>query len=570
MICSINSVKGIFLIISFLFPGLIYPKVYYVSLNGSDKNPGTEEKPWRTIKYGCRKIKAGDILIVKPGDYGSEDIFFGYNGKRGSPVILKAEKPGKVILRDGHIKIGGEYPGKHHIIIEGIRFINCKGSSAISISDPASYIKIRKCIFEDGKNANGITIWGHSGGKISLTHHFEIYENQFIDTDDGAHQDYGLSMSYGMYAYVHNNYVFGIHHQAISFKRKWYYGIVENNVFEGFRYTAHYQGQNLEYKNDKGNRSKYLIAQWNVFRPAKNYRAKTPIWCANAEYCVIRYNYMEGAENIDGGWGAGIHISDVDKRGKSKEANPEHILIYGNIMRRIGGTTNNPGIRVLAKCTDVRVFHNTFAFCKRSIGSESPERVLFVNNIFYKYGRMVYEPKINNFVFENNCIFPDWKGKGKTDISKDPLLLGPFIPVKLKPLNPHFKPDFRIDACKLRSDSPCIDAGKFLTETVGSGRGKVIKVKDAGWFTDGFTQDIPDKEWFSGGFNGMQGSIIRVGKSGPLRVVKVDYENNLITVDKSIEWKDGEGVSLYFAGKRPDIGAFEYSKKGSFLIGTLR
>lgn len=285
------------------------------------------------------------------------------------------------------------------------------------------------------------------------------------------------------------------------------------------------------------------------------------------EHAVIRYNYMEGLDEVDGGWGAGIHLSDFEKG--YKPANPAHILIYGNVMRRIGGTTNNPAVRVLAKCTDVRVFHNTFAYCKRGIGSESPERVIFVNNIFYKFERMVYEPKVRNFVFSHNCIYPDWRGKGATDISKDPLFVGPFEPLILKGLNPHFEPDPRADACRLRKGSPCIDAGAFLTTTVGAGVGKTIRVKDAGWFTDGFNASIPDADWFSGGFNEPQGSLIRIGNSGPLRVVKVDYKNNVITVDKPIRWEDGEGVGLYYWGERPDTGAYEYSDRGSFLVGTV-
>ena len=454
--------------------------------------------------------------------------------------------------------------GSHHIIIEGIRFYGCSRGSAIFIGDPASYIKIRRCIFE-GNGANGIVVWGHPGN-LSLIHHLEFYENQFIDTKElPGNQDYGISLNYGMYAYVHHNYVFGIHHQAISFKRKFWYGIAVKNVFEGFRYSALYLGQNLD-TEEEDNRSRYLIAQWNVFRPAKGYRAKTPIWCANVEYAVIRHNYMEGLDEVDGGWGAGIHLSDSVKG--YKPANPAHVLIYGNVMVRIGGTTNNPSVRALARCTDVRVFHNTFAYCRRSIGSGTPEKLHFVNNIFYNFKRMVYEPKVSNFVFEHNCIYPDWAGKGASDFSKDPLFVGPFTPLILKGLNPHFTPDPRAEMCKLRKGSPCIDAGRFLTRTVGAGRGRKVKVEDAGWFTAGFDKPIPDAEWFSGGFNQPQGSVIRIGDSSPLRVVTIDYQNNILTLDKPARWSDSEGVSLYYDGRRPDVGAYEYGERGSYLVGT--
>ena len=537
-------------------------ETFYVSLKGDDNGPGTRSKPWRTIKHGCSRLKAGDTLVIKSGNYGSERVTFANSGTRKAPILVKAKEPGKVILNDGHFDL----TGRHHLVIEGIKFVRHKRGSAISIGDPASYIKVKKCVFLDGVGANGIVIWGHSGGNLALTHHFEFYENQFIDTNEAGDQDYGLSMNYGMYAYVHHNYVFGRHHQAISFKRKFWYGIVEDNVFEGFLYTAHYQGQNLN-TGREDNRSRYLIAQRNVFRPAKGYRAKTPIWCANVEHAVIRYNYMEGLESIDGGWGAGIHLSDAEKG--YVPGNPAHVLIYGNVMRRIGGTTNNPAIRVLAKCTDVRVFHNTFAYCTRSLGFESRQGLLhLVNNIFFGYKRMIYEGDARNSVFSHNCIVPDWKEKSPTDFSKDPLFVGPFEPMVLKGLNPHFKPDPRADACRIKKGSPCIDAGAFLTRTVGAGSGKEVKVKDAGWFTAGFNQKVPDAEWFSGGFNEPQGSVIRIGNSGPLRVTKVDYENNVITVDKAVKWADGDGVGLYWSGKRPDVGAYEYDEKGSFLIGT--
>jgi len=537
---------------------------YFVSAKGDDSNPGTKLRPWRTVLYGCGRLKGGDTLIIEPGDYGPvSGVKFANSGTREAPIVVKAAKPGGVTFREGTCAF--DLTGSRNIVIEGIRFVGYTRNTAIAIGDPASYIKIRRCIFE-GNGANGITVWGHSGD-LSLVHHLEFYDNQFIDTKEiPGDQDYGISLNYGMYAYVHHNYVFGIHHQAISFKRKFWYGVAEKNVFEGFKYTALYLGQNLSTPRED-NRSRYIIAQWNVFRPAKGYRAKTPVWCANVEHAVIRHNYMEGLESVDGGWGAGIHISDSEKG--YLPANPAHILIYGNIMRRIGGTTNNPGIRVLAKCTDVRVFHNTFAYCKRGIGAESPQTVIFVNNIFYDSERMVYEPKVQNFVFDHNCIYPKWERKGATDISEDPLLVGPFKPLVLKGLNPRFRPDPRPDACKLRKASPCIDAGAFLTTTVGAGKGKVIRVKDVGWFTEGFNRNIPDADWFSGGLNEAQGSLIRVGQSGPLRVVRVDYENNVITVDKSIGWRDGEGVGLYYVGKRPDMGAYEYDQRGSFLAGTL-
>ncbi len=512
---------------------------YYVSLTGDDSNDGlTEATAWRTISHACSVAQTGDTVIIKSGNYGNEKVVIANSGTQNAPITIKAEEPGNVILEGDGSGTGISIEGKHHIVIEGIKFTNYV--SGIGIGDPASHITVKKCVFVENHSA-GIIVWGDSSGDITKTHHFEFAYNEFYDYTDK--QDYAVSLNYGMYAWVHNNYFFGVHHQALSFKRKFWYGLAENNIFEGFRYTALYLGQNLN-TGSEDNRSRYLIAQGNVFRPAKNFRAKRCIWVANVEHAVVRYNYMEGLESEDGGWGEGIALGDHESGYEA--ANPTHIRIYGNVMRRISGTTTNPGIRVYHDCKDVRVFHNTFAYCAHGLGFEVEETLHFINNIFYNYQYgMTREGTGQNSIFEHNCIYPDWSGKGATDFSKDPLLVGPFEPMTLKDEDPHFEPDFsRAYACKLQDGSPCIDAGKFLTQTVGAGSGTTVKVKDALYFTDGFGV--------------AEGDTIKVGNNEPVRIVGIDYDTNTITVDKSISWNDGDGVSLPFSGTAPDVGAYEY------------
>jgi hypothetical protein len=95
---------------------------------------------------------------------------------------------------------------------------------------------------------------------------------------------------------------------------------------------------------------------------------------------------------------------------------------------------------------------------------------------------------------------------------------------------------------RLRPESPCIDAGGALTETVEAGSGTVVKVRDALYFSDGFGLVGPD--------------AIRIGGAAT-RVVGVDYEANIITIDKKLIWKAGAPVTTDYKGKGPDLGAFE-------------
>jgi hypothetical protein len=96
----------------------------------------------------------------------------------------------------------------------------------------------------------------------------------------------------------------------------------------------------------------------------------------------------------------------------------------------------------------------------------------------------------------------------------------------------------------LQASSPAIDQGVFLTVTSSAGSGTVIPVQDAGYFIDGFGV--------------IQGDVIQLaGQSQTLRVLGVDYAINQLTVDSSVTWTAGLGVSLPYGGAKPDIGAFE-------------
>ncbi|MGB3480210.1 MAG: T9SS type A sorting domain-containing protein [bacterium] len=522
--------------------GKLSATAYYVSLSGNDTWPGTSpDSAWRHIAYGTGQIQTGDTLLILAGNYGNEQADIANSGTLSTPIVIKADTSGQVIMQGDGSGSGVWIEGNSHIVIEGIRFTNF--SVGVFIYHVGSHITVKKCAFVEN-NDGGFLTWGTSSN-ISLCHHIVATENQFSDYTDK--QDYGVYFCYATNCVANNNYFFGQHHQALSFKRRVHTGIAKNNIFEGFLYSALYLGQNLDSPGDT-NRSHNLIAEGNTFCPAQGYRAKRPIWVANVERAVVRNNFMEGKDDVDGGWGEGIALGDYVSG--YDPANPTHITIYNNVMRRIGGTTTNPGIRVYHDCHDVRVFNNTFTDCAYGLGFEVEDTLFFQNNIFnnYQYG-MIREGTAENDIFRYNDIYPYWAGAGPTNISVDPLFVGPFDPLELPVEDPYFIPDFsRAMVCQLQVSSPCIDTGACLTTTVGSGSGSEIAVEDAGYFTDGY------------GIG--EGDLIRVGANESLRIVEIDYDNNIITVDQSISWSNNDGVSLPYYGSVPDMGAYEYSLVG--------
>lgn len=106
----------------------------------------------------------------------------------------------------------------------------------------------------------------------------------------------------------------------------------------------------------------------------------------------------------------------------------------------------------------------------------------------------------------------------------------------------------------LQPDSPCIDNGAFLTTiSSASGSGTSFTVADAGYFFDGWGigEQIPSAS--------IVGDTIQLsGQTQAAVVTAIDYDTNVITVDTSLTWTEGQGVSLYYNGLAPDYGAYEY------------
>ena len=50
------------------------------------------------------------------------------------------------------------------------------------------------------------------------------------------------------------------------------------------------------------------------------------------------------------------------------------------------------------------------------------------------------------------------------------------------------------------------------------------------------------------------------------RIIKVDYAQNILTLDSGLKWDAGMGIGLTFHGLSPDIGAFEFGSIQTTLL----
>ena len=49
------------------------------------------------------------------------------------------------------------------------------------------------------------------------------------------------------------------------------------------------------------------------------------------------------------------------------------------------------------------------------------------------------------------------------------------------------------------------------------------------------------------------------GQTATARITSINYSTNALTLDTSLAWTSGQGVSLSYSGSAPDIGAFEFN-----------
>lgn len=105
---------------------------FYVALHGSDDDPGSEEKPWRTIAHAVNTMAEGDTTYVKEGSY-ADHVRFSRPGTAPAPIKL-LNYPGHSAVIDcqdvGTRSVliqhaGGKHLAMGHITIEGLEITNC-------------------------------------------------------------------------------------------------------------------------------------------------------------------------------------------------------------------------------------------------------------------------------------------------------------------------------------------------------------------------------------------------------------------------------------------------------------
>jgi hypothetical protein len=102
-------------------------RVYYVSVEGNDANPGTADKPFRTVQKGADACGPGETVRIRGGVYAERVLLSRSGSYFGRDITITADSSEPVVLTPRAEDIAYaifDTGGQDHLIIRGIRVKN--------------------------------------------------------------------------------------------------------------------------------------------------------------------------------------------------------------------------------------------------------------------------------------------------------------------------------------------------------------------------------------------------------------------------------------------------------------
>jgi hypothetical protein len=500
---------------------------YYVdATNGSDSKAGTSSAPWKTITMANSRLVAGDTVYIRQGTYSSQTIAPANNGTSGSPITYARYASETVTLSNA--SNGINIQGKNWIVIDGIS-VSYSSSSWVNARN-SSHCAIRNCQFYDSRGWAGIALDGAT---------YDILQGNSAqagacgqtsgNNEDGCPGDL-LGIDSGSYNYLSGNYWGKVPHFGITILGDSTKNIIDGDTFENPWHAA------LEFELGAADRN---LVQNCTFKNMGTAPSDNP---------------RERDRNSPIYWHMGIQLYDGGDQNIIRKN-----VFYNNgaaiLFDSEGSTTANN--RVYQNTIDGNEY-GLYAYLAYSTASPN----ILKNNVITRssaYGLRWSVSNGSNSLWANNNFYGNESNYYRGTTASDSTVLETSSSgfnasfgsefVNSMNSNPSFN-NWDTRAYSLTSESSSlVDKGTWLTTiTSATGNGTSFTVADAGYFCDGWGIMAGDRIQIQGG-------------TSSVGVKSVNYTTNSITVDTSIAWQKGYGVSLAFSGSAPDIGANEYSSE---------
>jgi parallel beta-helix repeat protein len=505
---------------------------------------GGHARAVRSLAAAARAAMPGDIVVLRGGTY-AEALVPSASGTPDAPIVFRAQEGEKAVLT-GALDPAIDLSQRTHIILERLIVNQVVGWLR---AENAAFCVIRNCIFAEASA-------GDKRGGLAFSH-----------ATDNQVRDNVISGGYDAILLADSSR-----------------NVVQGNTIVKARH-----------------------ASWAILCGKQNIIRRNIL--ANAGEEVGRVVDCEGVSDD-------AHSQNAASVGNLIEENLFHTpdsleheppspgLEYGardGIVRNNAfAATGGSGLRMALDSgrarlnTDNRIYHNVF-FAERLAGIELPADEgagfsgnVFKNNILYGSRVAVSDDRwpetaaelrgkpvqlltgrLSGFVMERNVLYGTMpsqpfvitvvgREKGK---AFPPQTLAQWQ--KSQPQifreNINVRPVFRDERrllLNLADESVLIDAGAFLARAAADGSGTALSVDDARWFFDGF------------GIAGEKGDAIQLeGDTTTARVVRVDHETRVLTLDHPLKWHRQQGVSLRYVGRAPSLGlsdAMDIERQKSF------
>jgi len=513
----------VFLVLFFSSLSVSWATDYYIDWDGgNDSNNGTSTgSAWDTIGKANSTLQAGDTVYIRAGSY-EEAIHPDNSGTSTSNYITYTNYNGETVSLE-EVSTAINLIGKDYIMVDGI---NVDGEEIGDSAHIDTWIDFNNGSYNVIKNCDFQKAYGWSCIRLTTTdtHNNSLINNtmQYCGSYDRDNGDM-INIENGHHNLVEGNTASYGGHNILSVDGP--NNIIRNNDFSNpWERVA-------EIRKYDGNGTRNLVEN-NRFHGALPERDGNPIPPAVkllGEHQIIRRNFIYDNTAY------GFQISPASDMLEANDLKVYHNVFYDNGLHAI------------------RLWYNQLTV------DTSGNR--FKNNIFYKNGsnyELQFKPETGGFNdnrFFGNNIFRTSTGQeiinffdyGDHSLAWYESNYSGYFADNVE-LDPGFVDKDNWDF-NLESDSLMIDAGVFLTViTSSTGSGTSFVVDDADYFMDGWDM--------------IEGDEIQLeGDSTTITVTDVNYSTDTITVDESISWTQGDGVSLPYSGDAPDIGAIEYSSE---------
>jgi len=529
---------------------VVYVDCQIGSTQSSTYNPDTRtcgrgtETAYRTLKAAADRVFPGQTVIIREGTYG-QMLRPKQSGQVDNYICFKNFPGEEPVITGESLEPAIDISDRSYLIIEGLHIVNVRRwLYAIN----ANHNIIRNNHFSKAVDQGG-------SSKTGLFFQQAMYNILVGNTIEDSTQD-NLTLIKSDRNLIENNTFRKAKHTLWTIKGG-NFNVIRNNYFHnelqkiGEVYDCHKVGFNHEfYKYDC---TKHNLIEKNIF-------AYTPSSGNHSPFAGIQYAGQKGIIRNNLFYdtvGPGLDLTLYGKEANYNIGN----RVYNNVFYG----SDFAGINLSAS--------KTYSFVDNILKNNILSGSNFVaNDTRWSWWTKTLSGKpvqmlvgrLDGFFCRNNNFFDTDKqseyfvtlGYRRSLVRPQQQLVSmeknyPELFKDNKELDPLFvnveKRDFH-----LRQESPMIDAGVFLTQTISDGSGIYLPVENAGYFYDGYN------------ITGEAGDLIRLESQDCVaRIVNIDYEKNVLELSQSLVWSKGQGVSLYYVGARPDLGSFEFIPGGN-------